>query len=154
MVERMDEVVGRVGDHRLEPKQLVAIEMEGEDMRVRPEIGNMADAPDGPLAMEGGVEGADMRALVLTKYGGPEAAELREVPRPRLQAQEVLVRVHAAGLNPVDFKTREGKLKVVQRYRCHWSACGIARPGCRPQSSCSRPAKEFEPERACSRTAT
>ena len=57
-----------------------------------------------------------MQAFVLTKYGGPEAAELREVSRPRPARGEVLVRVHAAGLNPVDFKTREGKLKVVQRY--------------------------------------
>jgi alcohol dehydrogenase len=57
-----------------------------------------------------------MRAFVLTKYGGPEAAVLRDVPRPSPRSGEVLVRVHAAGLNPVDFKTREGKLKVVQRY--------------------------------------
>lgn len=58
-----------------------------------------------------------MRALLLTRYGGPDAAELREVPQPRPGAGEVLVRVHAAGLNPVDFKTREGKLKLIQRYR-------------------------------------
>jgi alcohol dehydrogenase len=57
-----------------------------------------------------------MRAYVLTRYGGPDAAELREVPRPDPAAQEVLIRVHVAGLNPVDFKTREGMLKVVQRY--------------------------------------
>lgn len=57
-----------------------------------------------------------MRAFVLTKYGGPEAAELREVPQPRPGLQEVLVRVHAAGLNPVDFKIRQGMLKVIQRY--------------------------------------
>lgn len=57
-----------------------------------------------------------MRAFVLKRYGGPEAAELREVSRPRPARGEVLVRVHAAGLNPVDFKTREGKLKVIQRY--------------------------------------
>jgi len=57
-----------------------------------------------------------MRALLLTRYGGPDAAELRDVPQPRPGAGEVLVRVHAAGLNPVDFKTREGKLKLVQRY--------------------------------------
>lgn len=57
-----------------------------------------------------------MKAFVLTKYGGPEAAQLREVPRPRPARGEVLVRVHAAGLNPVDFKTREGKLRVIQRY--------------------------------------
>lgn len=57
-----------------------------------------------------------MRAFVMNRYGGPEVAELREVSRPRLAKGEVLVRVHAAGLNPVDFKTREGKLRVVQRY--------------------------------------
>lgn len=57
-----------------------------------------------------------MRALVFTKYGGPEAMALREVPQPRPARREVLVRVHAAGLNPVDFKTREGKLRPIQRY--------------------------------------
>lgn len=57
-----------------------------------------------------------MKAFVLTKYGGPEATEFRELPRPRPAQGEVLVRVHAAGLNPVDFKTREGKLKVIYRY--------------------------------------
>lgn len=57
-----------------------------------------------------------MRAFVMNRYGGPEVAELREVSKPRLAKGEVLVRVHAAGLNPVDFKTREGKLRVVQRY--------------------------------------
>lgn len=57
-----------------------------------------------------------MQAFVLTRYGGPDAAELRDVPRPQPAHGEVLVRVHAAGLNPVDYKTREGMLKVVQRY--------------------------------------
>lgn len=57
-----------------------------------------------------------MRAFVLTRYGGPEVAEIREMPRPSPKPDEVLVRVRAAGLNPVDFKTREGQLRVVQRY--------------------------------------
>ncbi|MGD9922622.1 MAG: NADP-dependent oxidoreductase [Variibacter sp.] len=57
-----------------------------------------------------------MKAFVLTRYGGPEATELREVSRPEPAQGEVLVRVHAAGLNPVDFKTRDGMLRVVQRY--------------------------------------
>ncbi len=54
---------------------------------------------------------------MLTKYGGPDATVLHDdVPRPRPGPGEVLVRVHAAGLNPVDFKTRDGMLKPVQRY--------------------------------------
>ncbi len=57
-----------------------------------------------------------MKALVLTRYRGSDAAELRDVRRPRAARGEVLVRVHAAGLNPVDYKTRDGMLKVVQRY--------------------------------------
>lgn len=59
---------------------------------------------------------ANMKAFVLTGYGGPEATVLREIPRPEPGPGEILVRVHAAGLNPVDFKTREGKLKTVLRY--------------------------------------
>jgi len=58
-----------------------------------------------------------MRSLVLTRYGGPDATELRDdIPAPVVGPREVLVRVRAAGLNPVDFKTREGKLKAIRRY--------------------------------------
>ncbi len=57
-----------------------------------------------------------MRALVLSHYGGPEHTALTDVPQPSPRAGEILVRVHAAGLNPVDFKTRAGALKVIQRY--------------------------------------
>jgi NADPH:quinone reductase-like Zn-dependent oxidoreductase len=57
-----------------------------------------------------------MRAFVLTRYGGPEATQLTDLPRPEPRAGELLVRVRAAGLNPVDYKTREGKLKVIRRY--------------------------------------
>lgn len=57
-----------------------------------------------------------MRAFVLTRYGGPEAAELREVPVPEPGERTLRIRVQAAGLNPVDFKTRQGKLKVIRSY--------------------------------------
>ncbi|MCY1060535.1 NADP-dependent oxidoreductase [Nannocystis sp. SCPEA4] len=57
-----------------------------------------------------------MRAHVLTRYGGPEATELREVPVPAPGPGELRIRVHAAGLNPVDYKIREGQLKVIRRY--------------------------------------
>jgi NADPH:quinone reductase-like Zn-dependent oxidoreductase len=57
-----------------------------------------------------------MRALVLSGYGGPECTALAEVPQPVPRANELLVRVHAAGLNPVDYKTRTGALKVIHKY--------------------------------------
>jgi NADPH:quinone reductase-like Zn-dependent oxidoreductase len=42
----------------------------------------------------------------MTAVGGPEVLELQEVERPELIPTEVLVRVTAAGINPVDWKTR------------------------------------------------
>lgn len=53
---------------------------------------------------------------MLTRYGGPEAAELREVPVPEPGPGDLRIRVHAAGLNPVDYKTRAGQLRVIRRY--------------------------------------
>ena len=50
-----------------------------------------------------------MRAIVQHSFGGPEVLELDELPRPEPIATEVLVRVQAAGVNPVDWKTRSGK---------------------------------------------
>ncbi|GGD52744.1 NADP-dependent oxidoreductase [Aurantiacibacter arachoides] len=57
-----------------------------------------------------------MRAFVMTGYGGPEKTELRDMVRPLAGPGDVLVRVHAAGLNPVDYKTRDGKLKMILDY--------------------------------------
>jgi NADPH:quinone reductase-like Zn-dependent oxidoreductase len=49
-----------------------------------------------------------MRAIVQEGRGGPEILQVATVPRPAPLPTEVLVRVHAAGINPVDWKTREG----------------------------------------------
>ncbi|MEX3843510.1 zinc-dependent alcohol dehydrogenase family protein [Paraburkholderia sp. BR10882] len=48
-----------------------------------------------------------MKALVLSQYDGP--LELSTLDRPEPQTGQVLVRVHAAGLNPLDVKIRAGK---------------------------------------------
>ena len=58
-----------------------------------------------------------MRAFVLSGYGGPECTALVDAPQPSPRAGEILVRVHAAGLNPVDFKTRQGALKIIHRHK-------------------------------------
>lgn len=50
----------------------------------------------------------EMRAVVQHTLGGPEVLEVTRVPRPAPLPTEVLVRVHAAGINPVDWKTRAG----------------------------------------------
>jgi NADPH2:quinone reductase len=50
--------------------------------------------------------GTTMRAIVLPRFGGPDVLELRDVPRPEARAGELLVRVVAAGTNPVDAKLR------------------------------------------------
>src|ERR1700727_3654912 len=57
-----------------------------------------------------------MRAFVLSGYGGPEHAALSDVSQPVPRPGQILVRVHAAGLNPVDYKTRAGALKIIHRY--------------------------------------
>jgi len=49
-----------------------------------------------------------MRAIRQLSLGGPEVLELAEAPRPQPGPTEVLVRVTAAGVNPVDWKVRAG----------------------------------------------
>jgi alcohol dehydrogenase len=58
-----------------------------------------------------------MRAYVLKHYGGPEGSQLMDVPAPTPGPRDILVQVRAAGLNPVDFKFRQGKLRVILRPR-------------------------------------
>jgi NADPH2:quinone reductase len=51
-----------------------------------------------------------MKAIVIPEYGGEEKLQLMEMPKPVPQAGEVLIRVKAVGVNPVDWKIREGWL--------------------------------------------
>lgn len=51
---------------------------------------------------------SSMRAVVQHAFGGPDVLRVAEVPRPVPLPTEVLVRVHAAGINPADWKTRSG----------------------------------------------
>ena len=56
-----------------------------------------------------------MRAYVLEHYGNPEGSRLMDVPAPTPRPGDILVEVRAAGLNPVDFKFRQGKLRAILR---------------------------------------
>jgi NADPH:quinone reductase-like Zn-dependent oxidoreductase len=57
-----------------------------------------------------------MLAVRMQSYGGPEVLRYEEVPRPQAGPGEILIKVHAAGVNPVDWKVREGYLKQRTNY--------------------------------------
>ncbi|MFC4801809.1 NADP-dependent oxidoreductase [Neobacillus sp. GCM10023253] len=52
-----------------------------------------------------------MNAIRVHHYGGPEVLKLERIPLPRPEAGEVLIRVHAAGVLPYDWKYRQGLFK-------------------------------------------
>jgi NADPH:quinone reductase-like Zn-dependent oxidoreductase len=52
-----------------------------------------------------------MRAVVIHQFGGRDQLQLAEVPAPVPGKREVLIRIVAAGVNPVDWKIREGLLR-------------------------------------------
>ncbi|MDP8988024.1 MAG: NADP-dependent oxidoreductase [Actinomycetota bacterium] len=70
-----------------------------------------------------------MRAIAIDRYGGPEVLELRELAPPPLGPDVVHVRTRAVGVNPVDYKIREGGLDA--RYPSHfplvpgWDVAGV-----------------------------
>jgi NADPH:quinone reductase-like Zn-dependent oxidoreductase len=58
-----------------------------------------------------------MNAHVLRHYGQKRALELADMPTPDLRDDEVLVKVHAAGVNQLDAKLRDGEFKLILPYR-------------------------------------
>jgi NADPH:quinone reductase-like Zn-dependent oxidoreductase len=58
-----------------------------------------------------------MKALVFKRYGGLDQLAFADVPRPAPKRDEILVQVHAAGLNPLENKIRRGELKPILRFR-------------------------------------
>jgi alcohol dehydrogenase len=58
-----------------------------------------------------------MRALVMTRYGRNDVVELRELAEPVPGPHDVLIDVHAAALNPIDYKIRLGQLRLIRKLR-------------------------------------
>ena len=57
-----------------------------------------------------------MKALVLKRYGGLDEVAFADIPRPALKPNEILVQVHAAGLNPIDYMIPKGAFKPMLRF--------------------------------------
>ena len=70
-----------------------------------------------------------MRAVTIEEYGGPEVMQVVDLDVPVVGPDVVLVKAKAAGVNPVDYKTRKGGLE--SRYPCHfplipgWDVAGV-----------------------------
>jgi NADPH:quinone reductase-like Zn-dependent oxidoreductase len=62
-----------------------------------------------------------MHAIQIENYGGPEALKLVEVPIPQPGEGQVLIRVHAAGVNPADWKFRAGYMKQFMPLPMPWT---------------------------------
>jgi NADPH:quinone reductase-like Zn-dependent oxidoreductase len=58
-----------------------------------------------------------MKALILKKYGSSDQLVFADIPEPTLKPDEIRVRVHAVGLNPIDTMIPKGSYKSVLRFQ-------------------------------------
>jgi NADPH:quinone reductase len=54
-----------------------------------------------------------MKAILIRQFGGPEVLQLEEVPTPKPATGQVVVKIHAAGVNPADTYARSGNYAVI-----------------------------------------
>jgi NADPH:quinone reductase-like Zn-dependent oxidoreductase len=57
-----------------------------------------------------------MKAFIIDRYGKKAALRVTEMPEPELGKDDVLVQIHAAGVNPLDLKIRDGEFKMILPY--------------------------------------
>ena len=58
-----------------------------------------------------------MKAQIINRYGKQVALQLADLPVPEMRDDDVLVQIHAAGVNPLDSKIRTGEFKLLLPYR-------------------------------------
>ncbi len=58
-----------------------------------------------------------MKALILKNYGKSNQLAFANVPRPAIKPDEILVQVHAVGLNPIDYMIPKGTFKPILKFR-------------------------------------
>jgi len=89
-----------------------------------------------------------MKAFLLDRYGKKDNVRIADVPDPALKDNDVLVRIHAAGVNPLDSKIRDGEFKLLLKYRLplilghdlagSWSGSAPASVTSSPATRCTR----------------
>jgi NADPH:quinone reductase-like Zn-dependent oxidoreductase len=70
-----------------------------------------------PLVLEEVRQATLMKAFILDRYGSADGVRAGDMPEPEPREDDVLVEVHAAGLNQLDSKIRNGEFKRILRYR-------------------------------------
>ena len=72
-----------------------------------------------------------MKAIAINEFGGRDKLQLMDLPLPEVKENEILVKIKAAGINPVDWKIREGYIKDLFPYDfpiiLGWDAAGIVK---------------------------
>src|SRR5437588_8933648 len=58
-----------------------------------------------------------MKAFIVDRYGSKDGVRAGDMPEPELRDDDVLVQIHAAGVNLLDSKIRDGEFKLILRYR-------------------------------------
>src|SRR5919204_5984826 len=58
-----------------------------------------------------------MKAALIDRYGSNDLVKVADIAVPTVGAMDLLVHVHAASVNPLDVKTRDGKLRTLLKYR-------------------------------------
>src|SRR5438067_13805977 len=69
------------------------------------------------MALESSRETTSMKAFILDRYGSADRVRAGEMPDPELREDDVLVQIHAAGVNLLDSKVRNGEFKRILPYR-------------------------------------
>src|SRR5258708_16546410 len=69
--------------------------------------------------------GITMKAIQVSKTGGPEALTLVDIPAPKPKANEALVKISAAGVNFIDIYYREGRYPTQVPFVPGQEACGV-----------------------------
>jgi NADPH:quinone reductase-like Zn-dependent oxidoreductase len=64
-----------------------------------------------------GHQESNMKAFIVDRYGSADRVRASEVPDPEMREDDVLIEIHAAGVNPLDSKIRDGEFKLLLPYR-------------------------------------